>query len=201
MHARWSHIPASPLHAVSLTRTHQQKADGAVPSQFGHAHSIPRSSNSSENGANFSLVTETSASQFPEELSMVDSSRSTAAGASTQSAIGDNSSAGAPAEVGKTDNLRNSVSNSNEGHNSIAFKTRSTQQKTFSAQQSHPTSYNYQRGGSMASQRNNSGSEWSHRRMGFHGRNQTFGVEKGFPSSKMKQVYVAKQTSGTSSRE
>lgn len=178
---------------MSLTRPHQQKVDGVAP-QFGHAHSITRSSTSTESGANFSLATEASASQFPEELGLVDSSRSTAAGASAQTAIGDKSSAGAPAEVGKTDNLRNSVSNNSEGHDSSGFKTRSTQQ-------SHSTSYNYQRGGAMASQRNNSGSEWSHRRMGFHGKNQTFGVEKGFPSSKMKQVYVAKQTSGTSSRE
>lgn len=192
--ARWSHVPASPLHAVSLTRPHQQQVDGVVPSQFGHAHSMPRGSTLSEKGANFSLATEASASQFAEELSMVDSSRSTAAGASAQTAAGDSSSASAPAEVGKTNNLRNSGKNNSEGHNSSGFKTRSTQQ-------SHSANYNFQRGGVMASQRNNSGSEWSHRRMGFHGRNQMFGVEKGLPSSKMKQVYVAKQSSGTTTRE
>lgn len=194
MQARWSHVPASPLHAVSLTRPHQQQVDGVVPSQFGHAHSMPRGSTLSEKGANFSLATEASASQFAEELSMVDSSRSTAAGASAQTAAGDSSSASAPAEVGKTNNLRNSGKNNSEGHNSSGFKTRSTQQ-------SHSANYNFQRGGVMASQRNNSGSEWSHRRMGFHGRNQMFGVEKGLPSSKMKQVYVAKQSSGTTTRE
>lgn len=53
----------------------------------------------------------------------------------------------------------------------------------------------YQRGGGQ-SQRN-AGNEY--RRMGFHGRNHSSGVDKGFPPSKMKQIYVAKQTTNGNS--
>lgn len=209
--ARWPHVPASPLHAVSLSRPHQQQVEGVIPSQFGHTHSIDqsinlnrfsevRSSTPSENGASFAVATEANARQFPNELGLVDSSRSISAGLPSQTVVSESSSTSVPADVGKTDHLRSIGSNNNEGHNSSGFKARSTQQKNLSAHQNHPSNYNYQRGGGgAASHRSSStGNEWSHRRMGFHGRNQSFGAEKGFPSSKMKQVYVAKQTSATS---
>ncbi|RAL40765.1 hypothetical protein DM860_008463 [Cuscuta australis] len=63
--------------------------------------------------------------------------------------------------------------------------------------QSHSSGYNsYHRGmASGMSQRNH---EWSrNRRTGFHGRNQSFGgAEKGFSSTRVKQIYVAKQSNG-----
>ncbi|KAL3526774.1 hypothetical protein ACH5RR_011430 [Cinchona calisaya] len=205
--ARWSHVPASALHSVPLSRPLQQ-GEGVPPSQFGHTHPIDqslnvrfsesRTSTPSTSGPSFTVAAEVNASQLPDELGLVGSSRSTIAGASTQSAVSQSASASVTADAG-TSNLRTGGSNSSEGHSTSGFKTRSSQQKNLSAQQSYSAGYNYPRGGSGTSHRNNAGNEWPHRRMGFHGRNQSFGSEKGLPSSKMKQIYVAKQTtSGTS---
>ncbi|CAL5326257.1 unnamed protein product [Camellia sinensis] len=209
---RWSHVPASALHSVPLSLPLQQQEPGVLPSQFSHGHPVDqslsanrfsesRTSTPSDSSRNFAMATDSTATQFPDELGLVDSSSSTGAGASTQCAVKKSSSGGTIADVGKTDAVQNVGSNSgNNGHASNAFKTQSGQPKNLSAQQysHHSSGYNYQRGG--ISQKNSSGGEWAHRRMGFHGRNQSLGAEKSYPTSKMKQIYVAKQTtSGTSS--
>lgn len=209
--ARWSHVPASPLHSIPLSRPLQQ-VEGVPPPQFGHQHPIDQqlnvsfsesqTSTPSTSGPGFTVATEVNTAQFPDELCLVDSSRSATAGASTPNPVNQSSSngagAGAGADAGTAENLRTGGSNKSEGHTTSSSKARTSQQKNLSAQQSHSVGYNYQRGGSGpsgTSQRNNAGNEWSHRRMNFHGRNQTFGSDKGFSSSKMKQIYVAKQTS------
>lgn len=187
---RWSHVPAPSLHSVPLSHPLQQPEAGVLlPSQFSHSHqsltanrfSESRTSTPSDSSRSFPVAPDSAAAQFPDERGLLDSSSSTSGGGIKKSSSGSTF-----AEVSQTDSLPN-VNNS--GHNANAFKN-------------HSTGYNYQRGGGVVSQKNGSGSEWSqHRRMGFHGRNQSLGAEKSYPpSSKMKQIYVAKQTtSGNSS--
>ncbi|XP_049383577.1 uncharacterized protein LOC125847897 isoform X2 [Solanum stenotomum] len=194
--ARWSHVPASPLHSVPISHPLQQQAEGVLPPKFGHGHSIDKSLNtnrfleshppeSSDGTPSFTVATVANAAQFPVEIGLGDSSKSGATGGSAQSLASQSSSGCANADAGKIDALRNGVSNSGKDQGVSGFKTH-TQQKNTSA------GYNYHRGGGM-SQRNMAGNDWSHRRMGFHGRNQSLGV---VPSTKVKQIYVAKQTLG-----
>jgi len=185
---RWSHLPAPPLHSVPLSHPLQQPEAGVLlPSQFSHTHqsltanrfSESRTSTPSDGSRSFPVAPDSAAAQFPDERGLLDSSSSTSGG-------GVKSSSGSTfAEVSKTESLQNVNSS---GHNTNVFKN-------------HSTGYNYQRGGGVVSQKNSSGVEWSqHRRMGFHGRNQSLGAEKSYPpSSKMKQIYVAKQTTGGNS--
>lgn len=208
--ARWSHVPASPLHSVPISHPLQQQAECALPSKFGHGHSVDQSLNTnrfleshpseaSDGTPSFTVATDANAAQFPDELGLVHSSKSGATSGSAKSHVSQSSSGCVNADIGKNDSLRNGVSNNGKEPGSSGFKTQS-QQKNTSAQQSQSAGYNYHRGGGM-SQRNMAGNDWSHRRMGFHGekgRNQSLGAEKGFSSTKVKQIYVAKQTvSGT----
>lgn len=206
--ARWSHVPAPPLQSVPMSMPLQRPTDGVLPSQFNHGTSadqssasnrFPESRNStpSDSSRNFQAATDATVTQLPEELGLVHASSSTCAGASTQSSAVKTLSVSTAADAGKIETVQNG---SSVGQNtSSTFKPQPSQQKNTSSQQYNNLSgYNYQRG-SGVSQKNSSGGEWSHRRMGFHGRNQSFGAEKGFSPSKMKQIYVAKQTpSGTS---
>lgn len=145
------------------------------------------------------MATDATVTQLPDELGLVDPSSSTSTGAPAQAVVTNSSSVSTITDAGKTDVQTGGSRNSSGQNTSSTFKPQSSQHKNMSAQQySHSSGYNYQRGGGV-SQRNSSGAEWSHRRMGFQGRNQSLGAEKSFPSSKMKQIYVAKQTtSGTS---
>ncbi|PSS36082.1 Chitinase-like protein [Actinidia chinensis var. chinensis] len=199
----WSHVPASPLHSIPLSLPFQQPETGVLPSQFSQGHLVDqsltanrfsesRTSTPSDISQSFPVATDSTVTQFPDELGLVDSSSSTGAGASTQGAIKKSSSGSTFADVGKTDTVQNVSSNNGNGQSRNAFKNQSAQQFCYS------TGYNYQRGG--VSQKNNStGSEWSHGGMGFHGRNHSLCAEKSYPSAKVKQIYVAKQnTSGTS---
>ncbi|GLU20011.1 hypothetical protein SLE2022_362290 [Rubroshorea leprosula] len=205
--ARWSHVPASPLQSMPL----QQHAEGAIPSQFNQGPSVdqsltsnkflePQSSTPSDGSLKFPLAAAATVSQLPDELGLVEPSSSIFVGASTQSIAAKSSSLSEVSDTStskKTDVQNGNGSNSSGQHTSSAFKTNSSQQKNVSSQYGNSSGYNHQRGGGV-SQKNNSG-EWSHRRTAFQGRNQSFGGDKNFSSSKMKQIYVAKQqpTSGT----
>lgn len=206
--ARWSHVPAPPLQSVPMSMPLQQQTDGILTSQFNRGPSaaqssasnrFPESQNStpSDGSRNFHAATDATVAQLPEELGLVHASSSTCTGAPTQTVV-KSLSVSTAADAGKTDTVQNG---SSIGQNtSSTFKPQSSQQKNTSSQQySNSSGYNYQRG-SGVSQKNSSGGEWPHRR--FHGRNQSFGVERGFSPSKMKQIYVAKQTtSGTSTAQ
>uniref|UniRef100_A0A2P2M5N5 Uncharacterized protein n=1 Tax=Rhizophora mucronata TaxID=61149 RepID=A0A2P2M5N5_RHIMU len=202
--ARWPHVPASPLQSLPVSMPLQQPPEGVLPIQFNHGHTVanrfPESQapTPSDDTRNFPGAADSTVNQLPDELGLVDSSTSNHSGA--RGGINKSSSAIIIPDVGKTDAMHNSsVSNSGGQNTSSAFKAQPSQQKNASAQQnSNSSGYSYQRGGGV-SQKNGSGGEWSHRRMGYQGRNQSLGGEKGFPPSKMKQIYVAKQTSsGTS---
>ncbi|PIN10099.1 Actin filament-coating protein tropomyosin [Handroanthus impetiginosus] len=198
--ARWGHIPASPLHTAAVSRPSQQQVESALPSQVNHRYPIDQSLNAnrltesrtptpSDSGPSFTAA-DTNVTPFSTELGLADSLRSNAT-SSGQSVAVQNLSGTANAESAKTDNIENS-----KRQNASSVKAQFSKKNT-SNQQGNTSGYNSQRGG--MSQRNNTGNDWSYRRMGFHGRNHSSGVDKGFPSSKVKQIYVAKQsTSGNS---
>ncbi|KAF2283716.1 hypothetical protein GH714_014413 [Hevea brasiliensis] len=208
--ARWSHVPPSPLQSVSVSMPLQQHAEGALPSQFNHGQTVDQplvnsfqesqTTKSSDNTLNFPIATDASVTQLPDELGLVDASCSTSAGTSTLSTVAKSSSTSNIPDAGKMDAVQNCSGTNSRSCQSTSsiFKMQPSHQRSTSAQHySNSSGYNYQRGGGI-SQKNSSGGEWSHRRMGYQGRNQSLGAEKSFPSSKMKQIYVAKQTaSGT----
>lgn len=200
LQARWSHVPASPLHSVPLSLPLQQQAEAVLPSQFGQvtvpdhiltASRFPesRTSTPSDGAHSFPGATDATVTQLPDELGLVEPSTPSIAMKSTSGST-------------ITDAVKGEATNSSSSScqmTSSGLKSQSShQQKNLSGQQyNHSTGYNYQRG--TTSLKSSSGGEWPHRRMGFQGRNQGMGGEKNFPSSKMKQIYVAKQpTSGTS---
>ncbi|CAN4079656.1 unnamed protein product [Withania somnifera] len=206
--ACWSHVPALPLHSVPISHPLQQQAEGTLPPKFGHGHSVDRSlktnrfleshpPEASDGTPSFTVATDANATQFPVELGLGDSKSGATNGGSAQSLASQSSSGCANADSSKIDALRNGVSNSGKRQGVSGFKTQ-TQQRNASAQQNQTAGYNCHRGGGM-SQRNMAGNDWSHRRMGFHGRNQSLGA---IASTKVKQIYVAKQTlSGSKNTE
>ncbi|XP_068635967.1 uncharacterized protein [Aristolochia californica] len=199
MQARWSHVPASPLHSVPLSMPLQQQIDGAVPSQFNHGLCMDPSTG--ESNRKFSAAE--SASQFPDELGLMDSTNNNASHVSTSRSASYSSTNGSSSRpAAHATESRNMTSNANGNSGSgngqsvgATFKSPSSQQQ--SSSYLHPVGYSDQRGSGI-SQKSNSGGEW-HRRVGFQVRNQTAGSEKNFSgASKMKQIYVAKPaTSGS----
>ncbi|KAK6924066.1 hypothetical protein RJ641_010266 [Dillenia turbinata] len=207
---RWSQVPNAPLHTGSLSMPLQQQP-GVLP-QFSHGLPVEqsisngrlresRTSTPSNGGRNFSLATDAAVTRLPEELGLVESSNYTSREATTQNALPQNSSRNSIADVGKNEAAHNSKSGHSNGQNtSSAFKVQTSPKNSTSQQYGHPSAYNYQRG---VSQKNSSGGEWPHHKTGFQHRNQSLGAERSYPSSKMKQIYVAKQqpASGTSTAE
>ncbi|KAJ6682008.1 STRESS RESPONSE PROTEIN NST1-RELATED [Salix koriyanagi] len=200
--ARWPHVPASPLQSLPVSKPLQQAE--VPPSHFNHSLPVDQTLTATrfsesgtatpDNRQDFPAATYATVSQLPDELRLVDSI-TTSVGISTQSTGAKSSSASTISEAGKIDGMQNDRASSGSGQNSSsALKTKPSHQKNTSAQHyNNSAGYNYQRGGG-GSQKNSSGAEWSHRRTAYQGRNQTMGIEKNYPPSKTKQIYVAKQT-------
>ncbi|XWS33622.1 hypothetical protein CRYUN_Cryun22dG0098700 [Craigia yunnanensis] len=198
--ARWSHVPASPLQSVTPSMPLQQQT-GVLPSQFSQGPPGDQSLTSnrfiesqtatpSDSSRKFPVATDATITQLPDELGLVESSSSTIAPASAQH-VAKSLSLTIVADAGKTDIQTGGGMKSSGQITNPAFKAQSSQHYNNSS------GYNHQRG-SGVSQKYNSG-EWTHRRMGFQGRNQSMSGDKNFTASKMKQIYVAKQTNnGTS---
>ncbi|XWS41920.1 hypothetical protein CRYUN_Cryun17cG0123700 [Craigia yunnanensis] len=198
--ACWSHVPASPLQSVTPSMSLQQQAEGVLPSQFSQGPPVDQSLTSnrfpesrtsapSDSSQKFPVATDSTITQLPDELGLVEPSHSTIATASAH--VAKSLSLNAVADAGKTDVQNGGGIKSRGQSTNPAFKAQSSQHY------SNSPGYNHQRGSGI-SQKNGSG-EWTHRRMGFQGRNQSMGGDKNFPTSKMKQIYVAKQTTnGTS---
>ncbi|KAM6564342.1 hypothetical protein CsatB_024340 [Cannabis sativa] len=211
--ARWPHVPASSLQSVPLSMPLQQQTDTALPSKLTHASPVdqslsgnrfPESRNtmSSDKNRNCPMATDASVTRLPDELGLVDPSSTTGKVVSAHNVASKGSSVSMNSDTSKPDVSQN-VSSSGSGQNTTSnVKAQPAQHKSnISGQQyGHSSGYNYHRGGGV-SQRNSSTGEWTHRRQGFHGRNQSVGGEKSFHSSKMKQIYVAKQTSTGSSTQ
>lgn len=197
--ARWSQVPASPLHPVPMSLPLQQQTEAITgPSQFSShvGHSIDQStfppnrlseSQPSNPSLAYPVVRDSTITHFPDEFGLVDSS-------------GPSSSAtSAPVTVSHISS--GTTKNNNNSGGSVEFKNQHQPVKTSSSQHynnNHAGGYGYQRGGLGVSPKNKPvGGQWAHRRPGFHGRyhhQQSMGADKGFPSStKVKQIYVAKQ--------
>ncbi|XP_022775201.1 LOW QUALITY PROTEIN: uncharacterized protein LOC111317114 [Durio zibethinus] len=206
--AHWSHVPAS-LQSVTPSMPLQQQAEGILPSQLSKVLPVDqsltsnsflesRTSTSSDSSRKFPVATDATITQLPDELGLVEPSRSTIAAASAQDSA-KSSSQTTVVDAGKTD-VENGggIRNSGQSTNPV-LKVQSSLQNNKSSTQHYSNfpGYNHQRGSGIL-QKNSPGA-WTHRRMGFQDRNQSMGGDKNFPSSKMKQIYVAKQTTkGTS---
>ncbi|XP_030451968.1 uncharacterized protein LOC115673859 isoform X1 [Syzygium oleosum] len=200
VHARWTHLPASPLQSSSMSLPMQQQA-GALPPQFNNGPSVDQSlaanrfaetrTSTPESSRNFPVATDASDNRLAGELGLLDPS-SSSSGASTQSIVAKNSPLNASINAGNVNHQNGSDNDGCGSETAAVFENKSSQQRSISSQNySSSSAYNYPRGG--PSQK---GNEWPHRRTGFQGRNHSFGSEKSFASSKVKQVYVAKQTIG-----
>lgn len=206
--ARWPHVPVTSLQSVPLSVPLQQQADSKLSraspvdqSLTGNRFPESRNSTSSDKNRNYPVTTDATVTQLPDELGLVDPSSSTSNGVSAHNVVSKSSSVSMNSDAGKSDVAQNGSSNVSGQSTSSNIKTQPSQHKSNNSgqQYGHSSGYSYHRGGG-ASQRNSSvGGEWTHRRTGFHGRNQSLGAEKGFHSSKTKQIYVAKQTSTGSS--
>ncbi|KAF9678487.1 hypothetical protein SADUNF_Sadunf07G0040000 [Salix dunnii] len=209
--ARWPHVPPSSLQSLPVTMPLHQE-EGVLPSQFNHTFPVdkPLAANrfsesqtpTPDNRRSYPTATEATVSQLADELGLVGAS-ATSMGTSTQSIGAKSSLASTIPEAGKTDGTQNgSVSNVSAKNSGSALKTQPLHQKNTSAKHYNNSGNNHQRGGGGGgggSQKNSSGGEWSQRRTTYHGRNHSLGTEKNYPSSKTKQIYVAKQaTNGTS---
>ncbi|KAI4386690.1 hypothetical protein MLD38_004601 [Melastoma candidum] len=163
--------------------------------QFSNGHSIDQSMNSGRfpktrtstlnASRNFPSSADATASRLPDDLVLLEPS-STSSSVSVQNMVAQSSSA---FSTSSASNIDNNVSSS--GTDASGFKIHPSQHNkgVFSLNSVSSSGYNNQRGG--ISQK---GGEWTHRSGGFHVRNQPFGPDKGFSSSKVKQIYVAKQT-------
>ncbi|KAL4343610.1 hypothetical protein HN51_061889 [Arachis hypogaea] len=202
--ARWPHVPNSPLSSIPLSMPMQQQ-EGVQTSQFNHGPSVDqplniqrftnsRTSTPSEGDRSFPRAADVN--QLPDELGLVDASNPTAAKAE-QNVVNKTPSLINIADAGEVSSQNGKGSNSNNQGASSAFKSQPSQQNISTLHYDNSSGHgHYQRG--TVSQRNSSGGEWSHRR--YQGRNQTMGTtDKSFPSSKVKQIYVAKQTIGGAS--
>ncbi|KAJ0486287.1 hypothetical protein HanLR1_Chr14g0540421 [Helianthus annuus] len=190
--ARWSHVPASSLHAVPMPPPLQQQAKVMTgPSQFGsHGGGHPgdqstfppnRLSEPQRSGPSvvFPVIRDSTITHFPDELGLLESSGPSI---STTSPVTINHNTSATTKSGdgggvdlKNQHQQGKNSNNNNNNNN-----------------NHGGGYGYQRGGGVSPKNK---SMWSHRRTGRY-----MGAEKGFPSStKVKQIYVAKQPTGSSS--
>lgn len=199
VHTRWTHLPASPLQSSSMSLPMQQQA-GALPPQFNNGPSVDQSlaanrfaetrTSTPESGRNFPVATDASANRLAGELGLLDPS-SSSSGAS-QSIVAKNSPLNAGFNAGNVNHQNGSDNGGCSSETAAVLENKSSQQRSISSQNySSSSAYNYPRGG--PSQK---GNEWPHRRTGFQGRSHSFGSEKSFASSKVKQVYVAKQTIG-----
>ncbi|KAL4353542.1 hypothetical protein GQ457_06G040380 [Hibiscus cannabinus] len=196
----WSHVPASPLQPVTSSLSLQQQA-GVLPSGFSQGPPVDKSlasdgfletqtSTLSDSNTKFPVATDATITQLPDELGLVEPSSSTIAASSAH--VSKSLSLTEVADTGNTD-VPNDGIKSNCQSTISGVKGPSSQQKTMSASQNYSNSsgYGHQRG-SGVSHKNGSG-EWTHRRMGFQGRNQSIGGDNKYV--KVKQIYVAKQAS------
>ncbi|KAK7263127.1 hypothetical protein RJT34_30712 [Clitoria ternatea] len=198
--ARWPQVPNSPFSSIPLSMPLQQQ-EGVQTSQFNHGPSVDQPLNAkrftgsrastSDGDRTFPRVADVNVNQLPDELGLVDTS---AAKTSAESVVNKTPAGITVTDAVKVDGQTGNGSNNNNQNASSSFKIQPSQVNISTTHQSeHSTGHstNYQRGG--ASQRNSSGGDWSHRR-GYQGRNQSMGADKSFSSTKVKQIYVAKQT-------
>ncbi|CAA7395747.1 unnamed protein product [Spirodela intermedia] len=213
--ARWSHLPAPPLHSVPLSVPLQQyPVDQAAAAQFSHgmppnlsaadgrfSHE-PRSSRPMDQSMNFSAAVAAAAAaaadpRFPDELGLVETPQTI--GSSSQ--VSHHGTYAPPSRNnGKGPGGQRSLArDSAAGNVGSTMKPQAFQPlpPPLAAQQYiQGIGYGDQKVSGLPSQKVGSGGEW-YRRQGLHqGKNQPSGTEKSFIPAKVKQIYVAKPASG-----
>lgn len=205
---RWSHVPSSSLPMVPMPLPLQQQTEGISALKFSHGHPVEQlranrfsesqTSAPSDSNGTFPVVADARHPQSPDELVSVGTLSHISAGMSTNTVTHQSSTESVTSDAGKREAVQNGRSNTGSGLSMNSFKPQHSQQKNSSSQQYNNTT-GYQRGG--GSQRNSSTGDWSYRRMGFHGKNNSLGADKILPNSKVRQIYVAKQTKGSSTAD
>ncbi|XP_019423145.1 PREDICTED: uncharacterized protein LOC109332612 isoform X3 [Lupinus angustifolius] len=172
--SQWPHVPNSS--APSIPSLNSNRFTSSQTSTF-------------DVGRNYPTTSDANVNQLPDELGLVDHSDSTACKVSAQSVVNKIQSANAHVQ-------NDNGGNSNSQNASSALKSRPSQQSISTQQYDHSSGYTNQRGGNVSHRHSAHGDECSQRRMGFHRRNQSLGADK----LKVKQIYVAKQTTGGTSK-
>ncbi|CAI9272532.1 unnamed protein product [Lactuca saligna] len=200
---RWSHVP----HAVPMSLPLQQQPPEAMtgPSQF--SSHVGHPVDQSMFPPNRFSEPQTSTPSFPDELGLVvDSSGPSISTTSAAPVTGTTTKTVDVGGGGGGGETTNAFKNQHHHHQQGNKNLSSSQQYNNNNHHHHHHGYGYQRGGggggvspknkSMGGPGPGPGPQWSpHRRTGtFHGRYQSMGPEKSFPpSTKVKQIYVAKQ--------
>lgn len=204
VHPRWSHVQASPIHSIPQSMQLQQQSEGAVPVQISrggadhhpltaNGFSKPQTHSTLADGCSFGVGTNAVLTQMSDELGSVCQPASSGPESTTLNAGGKGHPGSTAGDSVRVDGEGYGCKTNSQVGASGSHKIQSAQQKNSSGRQQYG---HYQRGGA---QKNNSGVEWSNRKVGFHGRSHSSGGERGFPPAKVKQIYVAKQsTTGTS---
>ncbi|CAN6480154.1 unnamed protein product [Victoria cruziana] len=215
--ARWSHIPAPPVHSFPPAgMSISSQGEVVPPQQFNHTPSIEpngrrfdedRPSKPTEGSKPFS--TNDAASQFPDELGLDDASSSTGplpaskpisygtVNIKVQSNGKISSRTGNFGDGCGVHDSSNSSNAASHGTTQSSFRPHPAPPQTSSAQQYVNSIGHLEQKGRGGTQKVGSGSEWS-RRPGFTGRSHAGAGDKNY-TAKMKQIYVAKPSStGTS---
>ncbi|XP_019707355.3 uncharacterized protein [Elaeis guineensis] len=212
MQARWSHVPAPPLHSVPPSMPLQlHHVEGGMPLQYNHNLPVEASNGNNKFHEPHSLILDdgtrnipiqsSTTSKFSGELGLVEQPTSSTSNAQTvrpsyNPASGNNSEVSNLTKTSTRTTITGGSESSSVGETGgrTSGPSSKTQQPALSGQQYlPPIGYADYRSG--ASQKIGSGGEW-HRRTGFQGRNQGSSADKNFGSAKMKQIYVAKPSSG-----
>ncbi|CAA0840952.1 Unknown protein [Striga hermonthica] len=204
--ARWGQIPPSPIFPVS--RPPQSQTDGLLPPQVNN----PGNPTDQSQAANIFIESPSPTQSDSKSSSFKVSSDSTVVPFPSHLGVSDQLRFDLPASVVQTlpvssnpESIKTDTTENSKPQNTSALNAQFPKKNVSSAQQgsnnynnnnSNTSRYGYRRSGGVMAHRQGSGSEYSHRRVGYYGRNQSSGVDKGFHSSKVKQIYVAKQNSG-----
>ncbi|XP_010916616.1 uncharacterized protein [Elaeis guineensis] len=216
MQARWSHVPAPPLHSVPLSMPLQQHhMEGVMPSQRNHSLPVDMStgnnqfhephSSEPDDGSRNIPVQRSTTSEFSGQLGLVEQPTSSMpnaqtmrpsyspAGGNNDEVSHTNKTSGRTTVISGTESSCVGETSNNTGSWTSGSSCKPQQPTSSGQPYLHPIGYADQRSG--ASKKMGSGGEW-HRRTGYQGRNQGSGADKNFCSAKMKQIYVAKPLSG-----
>lgn len=212
MSARWPQVTSAPIQSVPSPMPLKQPVEGSVPQQFNHGFVVdPTGGKNSQESQTVNPVdgkgkmpTSSGSTQFPDDLVLLDSTSTTNAVVFSSSSRpssrnslnnpGNRVPSSSHTDDKTTASLGSSSSSSNVSQN-VALPVKVTAP---SHQQTRSVAYSVQRmNGSL--QKVSSAGEWN-RRVGYQGRNQNVGADKNFSgSTKVKQIYVAKQSIATGS--
>uniref|UniRef100_A0A0D3FJG2 BAT2 N-terminal domain-containing protein n=1 Tax=Oryza barthii TaxID=65489 RepID=A0A0D3FJG2_9ORYZ len=214
----WPHMPVAPLHTVPLSVPLQQHPmDGTAAAQFVHNIQVDNKASSNNRfqepsasvvpADNSKNIPNASATQFTDDLGLVEQPASTSSNAQTVqpsfARVGmiSNEVPNSAKVMGRSSNTPNvnpgiatGVSNSNGSQ--VASMPSKPHQSSSSSGQQYQHQVNNQDRRSRVTQKTGAVNEWQ-RRSGYQGRNQNSGSDKNLGTGRMKQIYVAKSSSAS----